>query len=274
MLKATFRVLLTVMITFAVAKAQKPQTGQTQKPTIPFPKQGLYVKELKREAWDIWSDEVLREWKRRLPNREAFCQRLLLSREQQFFKKVLEFAQDEENDWGYREEALQILKRAPHVTLIEPLVSIAGQVPQRIRQDLSLADAFPPPTFLWRPQKAALKVLAVIADPRVPDILLTFAQGHPDPKMRGTKMEWNLQVEAFTKFAQLVGRWDWAWKAWTTSLLEEDEKENKKRREKFDALVSEARRWWAENKSKIKIRWEYGGVNIDELHPGIMIEEH
>lgn len=59
MLKMTLRMLLNVMITFAVAEAQKPQSERSQRPVIPFPKQGLYVKQLEREAQDIWSEEIL-----------------------------------------------------------------------------------------------------------------------------------------------------------------------------------------------------------------------
>ncbi len=238
--------------------------AETQKPKILFPLQGSYLKKLEKEAEEIWSKETLREWRQRLPNREVFCRRLLLDKEQQFFQKILEFAQDEDNEWGYRSEAIELLLRAPHVTLIEPLVKIAEQIPRKIQKNPSWMDKYGVHAH-WRPQEAALEVLASIAEPRVVDILFEFAQQHPNPKVRGTIMEWTFRLKAFTRFAQLVGRWDWSWGAWATGIEEEGEL-RQKLQAKFDGLVEEAKRWWAENKGKVKIRWEWGVIPVEALH--------
>ncbi len=233
--------------------------------------------ELGREVMKVWGKEQLQELWQRLPDRELFCRRLLLLKEQELYRKILDFARNEKKyHWWFRESVLYWLKPVPHVILVEPLIEIIQRVPWEIQKHPDWADKYGAQAY-WRPQLAAMQLLATIPDPRVVDFLWGFVErGHPNPKIKGTMMEWLMRIEACVQFCLLVGQLDWAIEVAQSRVAEKPMELRKKLLGEFESWVERIGQWWKENQGKVKIRWERAGVPsavLGVIPPGTVPKE-
>lgn len=229
--------------------------------------------ELWREVMKVWGKEQLQELWQRLPDRELFCRRLLLLKQQELYRKILDFARNEKKyHWWFRDSVLHWLKPVPHVILVEPLIELIQRVPWEIQKHPDWADKYGAQVY-WRPQLTAMQLLATIPDPRVVDFLREFVErGHPNPKIKGTMikikgtmMEWLMRIEACVQFCLLVGQLEWAIEVGQSRVAEEPMELRKKLLGEFESWVKRIGQWWKENRGKVKIRWERAGMPSEAL---------
>lgn len=206
-----------------------------------------------RAFWELfWKAQKI--WKRgeKKGKLTEYCRRELKPDEKELIEKLLAFAKDRENDWGYRRDAIQILGERPHVVMIDALKELVWSQPLDAKEQ-------------WKRQLnirterevnlRAIIALHCIADERVIPILIEALE-HPMGDVRDnawlclSKLLVYLEPKALQKIDAMLREGKITWKEHRE--LREKEMGNMENWREVKALYSE---WWERNKGKVKIRW-------------------